>query len=93
MGPDENIYLPGSSPGEDLTLFLLCLKAAEHVRFNLVGGHPFSEGIIVLFGENRRRDKKCRLFAVHHRFKGRPDGDLGFPETHIPANQSVHRLI
>ena len=46
----------------------------------------------MLLRKNRSRDKIYHLFSFLNRLKCRPDGDLGFTVSHIPADKPVHDL-
>ena len=45
----------------------------------------------MLQSQNGRRRENCNLFSVHRRLVRRANRDFRFPESHIAANQSVHR--
>ena len=54
--------------------------------------HALAENVEMLLREHGRRHEHGDLFAVHHGLERRADGDFGFAEADVAANQAVHRL-
>ena len=50
-----------------------------------------AEGLGVLFRKKRRGAENDDLFAVHRRYKRRAQCYFGFPESHVAADQTIHR--
>ena len=47
--------------------------------------------LIMLLGQNGRRDQNGRLLSVQNAFHDRPEGHLRLAEAHVAAEQPVHR--
>src|SRR5690606_34242727 len=73
--------------------FFDLLAAFETIDIINVCRHAFQsfrESTVMLQRQNGRRNQYRYLFAICYSFKGSTDSDLGFTETHIPADQSIH---
>ena len=89
---DDDVYLPLGK------LFLYfgglfgSLETAD--EFDVAGEVPeaLGEGVVVLQGEDGCRHQHGHLFIVGHRLEGGPDGDFGFAEAHVAADEAVHRV-
>ena len=46
---------------------------------------------IVLLRQNRGRNENCDLLGIHHGLHRGAQGDLGFAEAHVAAEQPIHR--
>src|SRR3990170_1577512 len=74
----------------DRGLFLRRAKPAQHLHMHRKRGKPLGKGLVMLLGQEGRRNKHGGLFPVQDRLTGRPDGNLCLSISHISANQPVH---
>ena len=49
--------------------------------------------VMVLRGQNRCRAENRHLLARRHHFERAAQGDFGFAEAHVAADQAIHRLV
>ena len=77
-------HLAGLGAGEE---------PGQHLDAHRVAGEAVAEGLVVLLGEQRRRDEHGHLLAVLHRLERGPDGDLGLAEADVAAHEAVHRVV
>ena len=68
-------------------------ESAEKTDVNRIVLKTLHNGFIMLLREYCRRHKKRDLLSVCDRFKGRSDGYLRLPVSHITAKQTVHRAL
>ncbi len=54
--------------------------------------HTLGKRLKMLHGEHRRRRQHHRLVAAHHAFEDGAHRDFRFPESHVAAEQHLHRL-
>ena len=54
--------------------------------------HALAKIVVVLLREDSGRHEDGNLFPTHHGLERRADGDFRFPETHVAADQTIHRL-
>jgi hypothetical protein len=66
-------------------------EAVEQVDADRVVRHAFAEGAPVLFGEHGGGHEDGGLFAAGDGLEGGADGDFGFAESDVAADQAVHR--
>ena len=73
--------------------FLLCFgaKARQHVDVDRVGGEALAKRLVMLSGEDGGRHEEGDLLAVLSGLEGGTDGDFGFPEADVAADEPVHR--
>ena len=57
-----------------------------------IGGKAVGEHLVMLLGEQRRRDEHCGLAAVLDGFEYGTDCDLSLAEADVAENEPVHRL-
>ena len=91
MGADEDVYLAGGEVGEQLLGLLGGLEAAEVLDANREVLHPLGEGVVVLQRQHGGRHENGYLFAVRRYLERRTHGYLGLAESHIAADEPVHR--
>jgi len=90
VGADDDVHGAFADELDDLLLFTRRAEPAEHLDGDRVTGHAFAEHVPVLFREHGGRAEHGNLHAVHHRLERRADGDLGFAEADIAADEPVH---
>ena len=61
-------------------------EAAQHLNPDRIIEHALPKSFKVLLRQHSRGGQHRYLFAIHYRFKGGADRDLGFAETDVPAN-------
>ena len=89
---DGNVDAAFVEANQRLRGFFGGAKARELGDFYRPVGETVGEGIEMLFGEQCRRHQHGHLFAVGHRDKGGAQRDLGFAETDVAADQTIHRF-
>ena len=66
-------------------------ETAEHFDAHRIIDHALAKSFEMLLRENGGRREDGDLFAFHDRFEGGANGDLGFSETDVAADQAIHR--
>ena len=91
----------GADDDVDLTAFEILLDLAgpalgdqprELFDPHRQAGEALAKVLVMLQGQQRRRRHDRHLKASQRRHEGGPECDLGLAETHIAADQTVHRL-
>ncbi len=90
VGADDDIHLPEHEFADDLILFAGRAEAREHLNIGGEGLQALAEGLIMLLRQNGGGHEHGNLFAIHHRFEGGAQGNLGFAVAYIPAQEPVH---
>jgi hypothetical protein len=90
VGSNDAIDATGGEVGETFAHFAGRDEATDLRDHDGIGCHAFAEGIEVLLAEDGGRYEDGGLFPCEDRFEHRPDCDLGFSETDIPANETIH---
>ena len=90
MSSDHDINIALLQLFQRLLNFFIGNKAADHSNTHPERFQPFPAGEQMLLRQYRRRNKQSRLFSIHYRFKGGPQGHFRLTVAHIPAQQSVH---
>jgi len=90
VGADDNINFAGGECGDSLFLLAGMNEAGEDGDAHGVFGHAFGDSVPVLLGEDGGGDEDSGLFAGHDGFKGGAQGDFGFAEADVAANEAVH---
>ena len=88
---DEDVHLARGGGFEDFFLLRAGAETADHLDSDGVAGHALAEGVEMLLGEDGGRDEERDLAAALDGFEGGADGDLGFAETDVAADEAVHR--
>ena len=91
MGADDEVELSLRKIGERLAALSAGLEAAEHPDVHREAEEALQRGLVVLLGQDRRRDEDRGLLAVEHAFHHRAQGDLRLAEAHVAAEKAVHR--
>ena len=89
--PDQDVHLPRRQPLDHPPRLPLRPEAADDLDRNWVVRHALRERLVVLLGQDRRRDQHRHLLSVHRHLERRADRQLRLPVPHVPANQAVHR--
>ena len=92
MRADDNIH---RARGQIATTFCCSRRVRKRESNSMRTGiirHALAKSVEMLLRQNGRRHEDGDLFAAHHGFERRADGDLGFAKADIAANQPVHRL-
>jgi hypothetical protein len=90
MGADDDIDGARGEVAEDELLLVPGAEAGEEFDADGVIGHAFAEGVEVLLGEDGGGDKDSDLTAIDDGFEGCADGDFGFTEADVAADEAVH---
>ncbi len=93
MGADNDINFPCGQFLDDLLALLSRAKAIQQRHLDGIGGEAFFQGVVVLLRQNGGGGEERDLFAAHHRLEDGTQGDLGFAEADIPANETIHGTI
>ena len=93
MRSDDDIDFAPRRPFQNIRLFGMRPKTAQHFNGDGKSGHAFHERLIVLLAKHRRRDKNGHLLAVENSSKCRPHRDFRFAVTDITTQQPVHRFV
>ena len=91
MGADDEVHRAICQAGQGFADFRLAAEAVEQLDSYRVIRHALAEGAPVLLGEHGGGHQYGGLFATGDGLEHRADGDLGFAEAHIAADQPVHR--
>ena len=92
VGADHDVDTAIAQSGQGLFLLSGRAKAAEQSHGDGVVGHPFAQGLPVLLGQHGGGGEQGDLPAAHDGFESGADGDFGFAEADVAADESVHRL-
>ncbi len=76
-----------------LVYFLGCLQAAHIVDGARHILKPGCKCVVMLKGKDGGRHKHGHLLAVRYSLECGPDGNLRLAESHIAADQTVHRTV
>ena len=90
---NHNIHRAGLQRGHRLGLLRFGPKPREQFHAHGILGHALGKGVKMLLSEHGGGHQHGHLFAGHHRLEHRAYGHLGFTEAHVPADQSIHRLV
>jgi hypothetical protein len=82
---------PAARSRQHSALLLRGAEAREQFHAHRVVGHALAEGVEVLLRQHGRWYQYRDLPPIHHRLERRADGDLGFAEADVAADQAVHR--
>ena len=93
MRADHDIHRAGLQCCHGLGLLSLSPKPRQQFHAHRILGHALGKGVEMLLSQHGGGHQHSDLFAGHHRLERRTNGHLGFAETHVPADQSVHRLV
>ena len=91
VGADDEVHRAVGEAGDGVADFGGGAEAVEQVDADRIVRHAFAEGAPVLFGEHGGGHEDGDLFAAGDGLEGGADGDLGFAEADIAADQAVHR--
>ena len=92
MRADDDVHRARRQIFDDLFLFARRAKTREQFDAHRIIRHALAEGIEMLLRENGRRHQDRDLSSVHHRLERGANGDFGFAEADVAANQAIHRL-
>ena len=92
MRADEHVDRALGKRLERALLLRRRAEAAEHLDLEAKRGKALKEGLVVLLGQNGCGAEHHDLTAGVHALKRRAQGNLGLAETHVAAQQAVHRL-
>ncbi len=75
-------------------LLLLCgsPETAHQIYTHREILHPLQKRVVVLLRQDGRWHQIDHLLILLHRLERRPDGNLCFPVSYVPADQTVHNL-
>jgi len=93
VSADEDIHLAERGGFKDLLLLGFGAEAADHFDGDGVAGHALAEGVEMLLSEDGGRDEQRDLTATLDGFEGGADGNLGFAETDVAADEPVHGRV
>ena len=91
VGADDEVHRAIGDAGDGVADFRGRAEAVEQIDADRIVRHAFAEGAPVLFGENGGGHEDGDLFAAGDGLEGGADGDFGFAEADIAADQAVHR--
>ena len=92
VGADNNVNAAVFQAFDDLLLFLVGSKSAQHFHPNWEWTETLAECSVVLLGQHGGGDQKAHLHAVVDCFECRPQRNLSLAVAHVPANEPVHGL-
>lgn len=92
MGADDAVDSSGGEFGEEFADFLVWDEATDLSDCNGIGSHPFAEGIKVLLAEDGGGNQDGSLFAGEDCFEHCANGDFGFTEANVTANEAIHGM-
>ena len=90
---DHDIDRPGFQFFEQQALLRAGFVAREQLDRHRMALEPLQSGQVVLAREHGRRHKDGGLLARKHALHHGAQRNLGFAETHIAAEQAVHRPV
>ncbi|OQA24241.1 MAG: hypothetical protein BWY59_02298 [Verrucomicrobia bacterium ADurb.Bin345] len=90
VGADHDVHAALGQPARDVGLLGAGAEAAEHFDGDGVGGHPLAECVVVLLGEDGRRDQHRDLPSVHDGLERGAHCDFRFAVAHVAADEAVH---
>ena len=90
MGADDDVDAAIGELFADLAAFGGGAEAVEDIDAHRVIRHAFPEVVVMLLGEDRGGGEDGDLFSGHDRLEGCADGDLGFAEADVAADEAVH---
>ena len=90
MCSDHNVHRTVFQSADDLLLLGRCTEPGHHLNGHRIISHPFQKRCEMLLCQDRSRNQICHLLAILHRLERRPDRNLGFTVSDIPADQPIH---
>src|SRR5262245_13392586 len=90
MSTDHDVYVTLGNSLLDTRQFLCRNQPRSLSNFHREAAETLDERFGMLASQQRRRNDDGNLLAVHGGRKSCAQGDLGFAETDIPADQSIH---
>ena len=90
VGADDDVGLPALELAHDQVLVAISPKPREHLYRHRVRFEALAEGVVVLLGEDGRRDKHGDLLAAHDGLERGSERDLGLAVADIAAHEPVH---
>ena len=91
VGSDHNIHGAVLQPAQRFLLFPRTAVAGEQPDADGKRLHPRRGGVEVLPRQDGGRGQNRTLLAAHHALESCAQGNLGFANAHIAAEQPVHR--
>ena len=91
MRADDDIDAAFAQQLQHFFLFGVRTKTAEHFDAHRIIEHALPKHFEMLLRQNGGRREHGDLFAVHDRLERGANGDFGFAETDVAADQAVHR--
>ena len=92
VGADHDVDLAFGQIGDGRIHFLGRLEAAHHFHGHRPVGKAVAEAVVVLLGEQGGGHQDRHLAAAVYGNEGGAHGHFGLAETHVAADQAVHRL-
>ena len=92
VSADHDIHTPFRHASDGVGDFARFAKATKEVNPDGEVAHSLTECSPMLFGQHRSRDENGDLRASRDRLEGRSDGNLGFAEADVAADEAIHRL-
>ena len=92
MRADHDVDGTGGEVLEDPLLFARRAKTGEQFDAHGIIGHALAESVEVLLGEDGGGHEHGDLLAAHDSFEGSANGDFGFAEADVAADEAVHGL-
>ena len=80
---DHQVHLPPLQALDDAPRVARAAKTRQHFDAHGIVGQPLAEGASVLLGEDRGGREHRHLLPHLHRFKGRPQRDLGLAVSDV----------
>ena len=90
VGTDDAVDATGGEFGEVFQDFSVGEEATDLCDGYGVGRQAFAKGVVVLLAEYGGGNEDGGLFAGEDGFEDGSDGDFGFTESDVAANESIH---
>ena len=89
--PDDNVQIAACKLVANLAALRRRTEAGKHFHGNRIMGKAVAKRIEMLLREHGRRRQNGDLASAQNGLECGTDGDFGFPESDVSANQAVHR--
>ena len=92
VGTDDDVDAAVAQTGERLLLLLRRAEAAEQADGHRIVRHAFAQRLPMLVSEHGGGCEEGDLASAGDGFERGADGDLGFAEADVAADEAIHRL-
>ena len=91
MGTHHNVHLTALYTANDVRLLFCSAETRKHLHLDGEALKTLEDGVIMLEGQDGGRHQNSALLTLAHTLKGGTECHLGLAESHVAAEQTIHR--